>query len=96
MIKEIPLSSEVVAISCGLYKATPVLDLDYDEDRNAGADANFVMTGKGELIEVQATGEEAPLSRESFNALLDLAEKGCGELVRMQRRAVMGLSGPSK
>ena len=93
VIKELPLSSEVVAISCGIYKGQPVLDLDYAEDGNADADANFVMTGKGEMIEVQATGEEAPLSRETFTQLLDLAEKGCAELVRMQRRAILSLVG---
>ena len=93
MIKEMPLSSEVVAVSCGVYKGQPVLDLDYAEDGNADADANFVMTGKGDIIEVQATGEEAPLSRDTFNELLGLAEKGCGELVRLQRRAILGITG---
>jgi ribonuclease PH len=93
IIKELPLSSEVVAISCGVYKGQPVLDLDYAEDSNADADANFVMTGKGEIIEVQATGEEAPLSKESFNDLMGLAEKGCADLVRMQRRAILGIVG---
>ena len=78
MIKAIPLSSEVV---------------DYAEDSNAQADSNFVMTGKGEIIEIQATGEEAPLTKDNFAALLALGEKGCGELVRLQRRAIMGLSG---
>jgi len=93
MIKAIPLSSEVVAVSCGVFQDVPVLDLDYAEDSNAQADANFVMTGRGEIIEVQATGEEAPLSKQSFNDLMTLAEKGCGELVRLQRRAIMGLAG---
>lgn len=93
MIKTIPLSSEVVAVSCGLYKDSAVLDLDYAEDSNAQADSNFVMTGKGEIIEIQATGEEAPLTKDNFAALLALGEKGCGELVRLQRRAIMGLSG---
>ena len=93
MIKTVPLSSEVVAVSCGLYNKAAVLDLDYAEDSNAQADSNFVMTGKGEIIEIQATGEDAPLSKHSFNALLTLGEKGCGELVRLQRRAIMGLSG---
>lgn len=93
MIGAVPLSSEVVAVSCGLFKDEPVLDLDYDEDSNAEADANFVMTGKGEIIEIQATGEDKPLSKERFGHLMDLAEKGCGELVRLQRRAIMNLSG---
>jgi ribonuclease PH len=93
MIKELPLTSEVVAVSCGVFKGTPVLDLDYDEDSNAETDANFVMTGKGEIIEIQATGEEEPISRATFNNLLDLAEKGCAELVRTQRRAILSLVG---
>jgi ribonuclease PH len=93
IIAGLPLSSEVVAVSCGLYKGVPVLDLDYAEDGNADADANFVMTGRGEIIEVQATGEEAPLSREAFTTLMDLAGKGCKELVRLQRRAVLGIVG---
>ena len=93
MIKTMPLTSEVVAVSCGVYQGTPVLDLDYAEDGNADADANFVMTGKGEIIEVQATGEEAPLSRDTFDQLMGLAEKGCSELVRLQRRAIMGITG---
>ncbi|HKK29619.1 MAG TPA: ribonuclease PH [Alphaproteobacteria bacterium] len=93
VISTIPLSSEVVAVSCGVYKGEPVLDLDYAEDGSADADANFVMTGRGEIIEVQATGEELPLSRDAFNTLMNLAEKGCNELVRMQRRAIMSMSG---
>jgi len=93
MIKEMPLSSEVVAVSCGIFKDQPILDLDYAEDSNAQADSNFVMTGRGEIIEIQATGEDAPLSKESFSALMTLAEKGCNELVRLQRRTIMGMSG---
>ncbi|MCA8929578.1 MAG: ribonuclease PH [Alphaproteobacteria bacterium] len=93
MIKQVPLSSEVVAVSCGVYKDQPVLDLDYAEDSSAQADSNFVMTGRGEIIEIQATGEDAPLSKDRFNALMTLAEKGCSELVRLQRKAIMGMSG---
>jgi len=93
MIKEVPLSSEVAAVSCGVYKDQPVLDLDYAEDSNAQADSNFVMTGRGEIIEIQATGEDAPLSKDRFTALMTLAEKGCNELVRQQRRAIMSMSG---
>lgn len=75
-----PMPEHVLAVSCGLYKGTPVLDLDYAEDSNAAADANFVMTESGGLIEVQGTAEDTPFPRQEFIALLDLAEKGCKEL----------------
>lgn len=83
-----PLTAQAAAISCGIYKNTPVLDLDYPEDSNAEADANFVMASNGEIIEVQATGEERSFSRAEFTSLLDLADKGCAELFAAQRRAL--------
>ena len=73
MIKQVPLSSEVVAVSCGVYKDQPVLDLDYAEDSSAETDANFVLTGTGGIVEVQGTAEETPFSRDAFNTLLDLS-----------------------
>ncbi|MEL6583498.1 MAG: ribonuclease PH [Pseudomonadota bacterium] len=79
-----PITGHVAAVSCGIYGGTPVLDLDYAEDSEAGTDANFVMTGTGGLIEVQGTAEGAPFSREELTALLDLAEKGVAELVAAQ------------
>ena len=82
-----PLISPVAAISCGIYAGQPVLDLDYPEDSEAGVDGNFIMTGAGQLIEVQMSAEGATFSRDQMNALLDLAEKGVGELVAAQQAA---------
>ncbi len=89
-LKSIPLSGQVAAISCGLYKGMPVLDLDYDEDVAAAVDANFVMTGAGEIIEVQMTGEERPFSRAELDAMLALAEAGVRDLAARQRE-VLGI-----
>jgi len=83
-----PIKTEIAAISCGVFEGAPVLDLDYAEDSNAGADANFVLTSDGRLVEAQATAEKALFDRATFNQLLDLAEKGCGELAVLQRAAV--------
>jgi ribonuclease PH len=70
------------------YQKQAVLDLDYDEDSTAEIDANFILTAAGELVEVQATGEEHPFSRSSLNEMLDLAETGCGQLFALQQRAI--------
>ena len=88
VIKTMPLRDAVAAVSCGVYKHTPVLDLDYAEDSNAEVDANFIMTGAGQLIEVQACGEAHPFSVEDFNAMLVLAAKGVTELALLQRKAL--------
>jgi ribonuclease PH len=90
-IPVLPLRDSVAAISCGIHKGTPVLDLDYAEDSEADADANFVLTASGKLVEIQATAEEAPFAEEQFAELLRLARKGIGELTRLQRAAVTGL-----
>ncbi|MEM9845661.1 MAG: ribonuclease PH [Pseudomonadota bacterium] len=82
-----PLLSPVAAVSCGLYAGQPVLDLDYPEDSDAGMDGNFVITGDGQLIEVQMSAEGATFSRTQMNELIDLAEKGVGELVAAQKSA---------
>ncbi|GGA18804.1 ribonuclease PH [Neptunicoccus cionae] len=87
-IKEDPLTDHVAAVSCGIYAGQPVLDLDYAEDSEAGTDANFVMTGSRGLIEIQSSAEGATFSRDEFNALLDLAEKGVDDLVAAQKAAV--------
>lgn len=87
-IKSDPLTAHVAAVSCGIYGGQPVLDLDYAEDSVAGADANFVMTNAGGLVEVQGSAEGATFSRAEFTALLDLAEKGIAALVEAQRAAV--------
>ena len=83
-----PLTDNVAAVSCGVYAGTPVLDLDYPEDSEAGVDGNFVMTGSGRLIEVQMSAEGATFSRAEMELLLELAEKGVGELVAAQNAAV--------
>lgn len=88
LMTAIPLTDEVAAISCGIYKGQPVLDLDYDEDSSAETDANFVLTGKGGIVEIQGTAEEAPFSEEDFMELLRLAKKGVSELVVAQRKAL--------
>lgn len=87
MIAKSALRDHVAAISCGIVKGTPVLDLDYDEDSTAETDANFVLTGKGGLVEIQGTAEGAPFSDDEFAALLRLARKGCEELVALQKAA---------
>lgn len=93
LIEKMPLTDHVAAVSCGLYKDTAVLDLDYAEDSNAQADANFVLTGNAGIVEIQGTAEEDPFSRDQFNALMALAEKGIGELVVLQKQAIGGLGG---
>jgi ribonuclease PH len=82
-----PLVDPVAAISCGIYAGQPVLDLDYPEDSEAGVDGNFIMTGSGQLIEVQMSAEGSTYSRDQMNQLMDLAEKGVGELVAAQKAA---------
>tara|TARA_B100000614_G_scaffold119427_1_gene107079 strand:- start:322 stop:1041 length:720 start_codon:yes stop_codon:yes gene_type:complete len=85
VLPRIPLSDQVAAISCGIYKGYPVLDLDYSEDSSAEADCNFVLTGTGGIIEIQATAEKEPFSLSVFNELTDLAKCGVAELVRLQK-----------
>jgi len=87
-IKAMPLSDHVAAISCGIVDGVTVADLDYAEDSNADADANFVMTGAGGLVEVQATAEGAVFDRAAFERLLDLAADGIAELVGHQKAAL--------
>jgi ribonuclease PH len=89
MIMTDPLRDHVAAISCGIFEGAPVLDLDYAEDSEAETDANFVMTGKGAIVEVQGTAEKTPFSEEQFLALLALARKGVMKLVDLQKMAVM-------
>jgi ribonuclease PH len=85
-----PLKDQVAAVSCGVWEGTPVLDLDYAEDSKADADANFVLTGTGGIVEVQGTAEGAPFSDAELMALLGLARAGTAELFA-QQRAVVGL-----
>jgi ribonuclease PH len=88
VIKSDPVLDQVAAISCGVFEAHPVLDLDYEEDSSAEADSNFVLTGRGDIVEIQATGEKRGFTRAEFDALFGLAEKGCNELFALQRAAV--------
>ncbi|OFX01887.1 MAG: ribonuclease PH [Alphaproteobacteria bacterium RIFCSPHIGHO2_12_FULL_66_14] len=83
-----PITGQVAAVSCGLFEGTAVLDLDYPEDSKAQADANFVLTGDGGIVEVQGTAEEKPFSEPQFMELLNLAKKGVGELAHLQRLAI--------
>jgi ribonuclease PH len=82
-----PILDQVAEISCGVFSGTPVLDLDYEEDSNAEADANFVLTGKGDIVEIQATGEKRGFSEGEFEALFSLARRGIAELCAAQRAA---------
>ena len=84
-LKEDPIRDHLAAISVGIYKDNCILDLDYPEDRDASVDANVVMTGSGEFVEVQSSGEEATYSRAQLDELLGLAEKGIGELIDLQK-----------
>ena len=83
-----PILDQVAAISCGVFADTPVLDLDYEEDSNAEADANFVLTGAGDIVEIQATGEKRGFSQAEFESLFGLARKGISELIELQKAAV--------
>lgn len=88
LITEMPFTDSISAISCGIYKGTPVLDLDYDEDSAAETDANFVLTGKGGIVEIQSTAEEEPFTEEEFLRMLRLARIGCDEIKAAQAKAL--------
>lgn len=88
-LKELPLRDSVAAVSVGIVDGEPLLDLAYVEDAAATVDMNVVMTGTGDLVEVQATGEEATFSRAELDTLLSLAERGLGDLRGMQMRATL-------
>jgi ribonuclease PH len=88
LITEEPIRAQVAAVSCGIYQGVPVLDLDYPEDSNAEADANFVLAEGLGLVEVQATGEERPFTEAELHVLLSLAKSGCEDLFEAQRQAL--------
>ena len=88
MLKGPALKDHVAAVSCGLFKGTPVVDLDYAEDSSAETDANFVLTGSGGIVEVQGTAEGAPFSEAELMSLLGLAKSACSNLVELQKLAV--------
>jgi len=83
-----PVLDQVAAVSCGVHQGVAVLDLDYEEDSQAEADSNFVLTGKGDIVEIQATGEKRGFSEAEFQMLFSLARKGIGELLEIQKAAV--------
>lgn len=93
LIQEMPLVDSVAAVSCGIVEGTPLLDLEYAEDSEALADANFVMTGRGGLVEVQATGESASFPKEDFLTLMTLAEEGVSQVTRAQNQVLAQLLG---
>jgi ribonuclease PH len=83
-----PILDHVAAISCGVFQGEPVLDLEYEEDSNAEADANFVLTGAGDIVEIQATGEKRGFTRAEFEQLFTLARGGIASLIELQAAAV--------
>jgi len=88
IIKNDPILDHVAAISCGIYAGTPLVDLDYLEDSDAGVDANFVMSSDMKLIEIQGSAEGARFTRDEFNKLMDLAENGVASLIDAQKQAI--------
>lgn len=87
-LRENPLRGQIAAVSCGIYAGQPILDLDYAEDSEAGTDANFILNDQGGIVELQGTAENAAFSRDEFNQMMDLAQKGAAELILAQRDAV--------
>ncbi len=88
MVARSPMVDQVAAVSCGIYEGVPVLDLDYAEDSAAHTDGNFVLTGSGQLVEVQATAEGATFSTQDLLTLIDLARGGAGSLLALQKATV--------
>ena len=89
MISKPVLQDHVAAVSAGIFRGTPVLDLDYVEDVEAHTDANFVLTGSGGIVEIQGTAEGAPFSEAEFASLLALAKVGIARLVELQKLAIL-------
>jgi len=88
LLKNDPFKEFIASVSVGIYKGEPVLDLDYAEDSDCETDMNVVMTEAGQYIEVQGTAEGQPFSRDEMNAMMELAEKGCKELIELQKKAL--------
>lgn len=88
IITQNPIIGQVAAISCGIYRGIPILDLDYDEDSTATMDANFVLTAAGKIIEIQCTAEENPVEEEQFSDLFTLAKYGIAQLAKAQIEAI--------
>lgn len=92
-LAEVPLTDSVAAVSVGIVEGAPLLDLDFEEDERAEVDMNVVMTGSGELVEVQGTGEKRAFTREEHDALLDLAQAGIEKIARLQNQAIFAADG---
>jgi ribonuclease PH len=88
VLKASPVIGQVAAVSCGIIGGEAVLDLDYEEDSNADADANFVLTNAGGIVEIQGTAEKTPFSETQFTQLLSLARRGIDQLFALQRQAL--------
>jgi ribonuclease PH len=86
-LAEDPIETQVAAVSCGVFKGTAVLDLDYDEDSSAGCDGNFVLTADGSIVEAQVTAEGECYDEELLLRMLRLARIGCGEIFEAQLKA---------
>lgn len=91
ILKVNPLINQVAAVSCGIYKDQPILDLDYLEDSDAEVDSNFVFAGNGNLIEIQGTAEKKPFSEKQFLEMLKLAKAGAAELFKLQNQVILNL-----
>jgi ribonuclease PH len=83
-----PIRDQVAAVSCGIFKGSVVLDLDFMEDSDAETDSSFVLTGKGGIVEIQATAEDAPFDEDDFSAMLELARLGVDQLIALQKKAL--------
>ena len=94
MLPALPIREQVAAVSVGVNQGRLLLDLDYEEDSGAAVDANFVGTGKGELIEVQMTGEAGPFPAAQLQGLLALAQEGLSELLKLQEEALAPMAAP--
>lgn len=91
IIKHNPLINQIAAVSCGIRNGTAILDLDYEEDSTAQVDANFVFTNKGNMIEIQGTGENSDFSKNQLMEMITIAEKGCAELFTLQNKILLGI-----
>ena len=91
IINELPIIEPVAAVSCGIYKQSLLLDLDYSEDSLASSDANFVLTESGKIVEIQCSAEQEVFSERQFQNLLSLAKKGCNEIINIQKKALKSL-----
>lgn len=88
-IKDFPVSQLVAAVSAGVYQQTPILDLNYPEDKDAAVDFNVVMTEAGQFVEVQGSGEQAVFTTEEMNAMLELSAKGVEQICALQKQAIL-------